>query len=94
MPLEEVAQSKPAILTPSEEVWFADGNLVLQAENIVFKVYQGILTQESSLFRDMLSLPQPPDQSSADIYEGCHLVKVQDTAEDITTFLSALHHYE
>lgn len=82
----------------SKEVWFSDGNLVVQAENTLFKVFRGILTHESALFHDMLSLPQPQqpdgDQTSSEMYEGCAVVKLQDDARDIQILLAALHHHE
>ena len=47
-------------LTHDAELWFPDGSIVLQAEAIYFKIYAGILSQASPVFRDMFSLPQPP----------------------------------
>ena len=48
-----------------EEFWFQDGNVVLVARNIEFRVYKGILANHSPVFKDMFSLPQPHDVSSA-----------------------------
>jgi hypothetical protein len=40
------------------ELWFEDDNLILHAENTVFRVSKGVLAAHSSVFRDMLSFPQ------------------------------------
>ncbi|KAJ7857819.1 hypothetical protein B0H14DRAFT_2578181 [Mycena olivaceomarginata] len=40
------------------ELWFEDDNLILHAENTVFRVSKGVLAARSSVFRDMLSFPQ------------------------------------
>ena len=77
----------------STDVWFADGNLVLQAENTLFKVYEGLLTRESPFFRDMFSLPQPDASTSGDTYDGCRLVKVYDSVSHMRIFLSAIFFY-
>ncbi|GJE92821.1 BTB domain-containing protein [Phanerochaete sordida] len=82
-----------ATLVRSEEVWFDDGNIVLQAEGTLFKVYRGILSRESPFFRDMFSLPQTVDTVS-DCYDGCPIIAVHDSPNEMKKFLSATHNYE
>ncbi|KAF7331341.1 BTB domain-containing protein [Mycena kentingensis (nom. inval.)] len=72
----------------SEELWFSDGNIVLEAGHRQFKVFHGILGARSTIFRDMLAMPQPPNREMAD---GCPLVKLPDAAEDMTAFLKAIY---
>ncbi|KAF8145623.1 hypothetical protein K438DRAFT_1425906, partial [Mycena galopus ATCC 62051] len=50
-----------------QDLWFEDGNIVIQAGNSQFRVYRGVLAKRSSVFQDMLSSPQPPD---AETIEG------------------------
>ncbi|KAJ7611824.1 hypothetical protein FB45DRAFT_803914 [Roridomyces roridus] len=69
------------------ELWFEDGNLVIQAENSHFRVHRGILAACSPVFQDMLSFPQPPD---SELVEGCPIVRLQDSAEEVAVFLKAL----
>ena len=77
----------------SDEIWFDDGNVVVQAEQMVFKVYKGILCRESTLFEGMLALPIPfGDQS--DYFDNCPLIKMSDRAEEIALFLSVMFNYE
>lgn len=72
----------------SPELWYDDGTVVLQADKTLFKVYKGILSRESSLFRDMFSLPQPA--TGVEMYEGCQLLKIHDDAAQMSLFLLAL----
>ena len=72
-----------------EELWFDDGNIVLQAGTRQFRVFRGILASRSPIFRDMLAVgAQPPD---ADLIDGCPLVVLPDGAREMTSFLKALH---
>ncbi|KAJ7232029.1 hypothetical protein B0H12DRAFT_1076979 [Mycena haematopus] len=64
--------------TRVEELWFEDGNLVVQAEQSLFRVYRAILAARSSVFNDMLGLTQPPD------------AELTDSAEDVTCFFRAI----
>ncbi|KAJ7119176.1 hypothetical protein C8R44DRAFT_189565 [Mycena epipterygia] len=70
-----------------QDLWFEDGNLVIQAENHQFRVYRGILAARSSVFQDMLAFPQPPD---SELIEGCPLVRLYDAATEVTVFLKAI----
>nr|GAT54869.1 predicted protein [Mycena chlorophos] len=69
-------------------LWFSDGNIVLQAGNRQFKVFQGILGARSPVFRDMLAIPQPED---AERIDGCPVVQLPDGPEETTSFLSAIY---
>ncbi|KAJ7494253.1 hypothetical protein B0H11DRAFT_2190585 [Mycena galericulata] len=70
-----------------EELWFPDGSLVFQAENALFRVSGGILAARSPVFKDMLAFPQPPD---AEAIDGCPVVRLHDSAVDVTCFLKAI----
>jgi hypothetical protein len=69
--------------------WFDDGNIILQAEFEQFKVYSGILSAKSEIFRDMFSIPQPVEGDG--VVEGCHVVHLSDTAEEVRYVLDALY---
>ncbi|KAJ6567037.1 hypothetical protein B0H19DRAFT_1139214 [Mycena capillaripes] len=70
-----------------QELWFEDGNLVIQAGNSLYRVFRGILARASPIFQDMLSLPQPPD---SDLVEGCLIVRLPDPETEVTPFLKAI----
>jgi hypothetical protein len=72
-----------------EELWFDDGTLVIQAASSLFRVYKGILSSRSSVFRDMMSFPLSKDQ---EFVEGCPMLHLHDSAADTKYFLLALHH--
>ncbi|KAF7289701.1 BTB domain-containing protein [Mycena indigotica] len=72
-------------------LWFSDCGLVLQAEHTLFRISRDFMATHSPIFRDMLALPTPPD---ADMYDGCPLVCLPDSAEDMTHFLKALLYYD
>ena len=68
-------------------IWLDDGNIVVVAEAIGFRVYRGVLKNVSEVFRDMFSLPQPPD---AEKWEDCPVVHLSDTVTDLRHILSVL----
>ncbi|KAJ7668678.1 hypothetical protein DFH06DRAFT_1321912 [Mycena polygramma] len=73
----------------SPELWFDDGSVVLQAQNTQFRVHWGVLSNQSTVFRDMRGLPQPPDQDSV---EGCPVIELSDSADDVEYLLDTLYH--
>ena len=78
--------------TQDSELWFADGSVVLETDDVYFKVYSGILSQASPVFKDMFAFPQPiAGTSDAESYDGCPLVHMPDAARDLRYFLKALH---
>ena len=76
--------------TPTRsDIWYSDGSIVLQAENVQFKVHQTVLAKHSKVFADMLAVgdPDPAEQ----LVNGCPLVVIQDSAEDVRHMLSILY---
>lgn len=73
-----------------EEFWYDDGNIILIARGIEFRVYRGLLVENSPVFSDMFSLPQPPVASSsaaAPADNNCSAVHLSDSPEDIRHML-------
>ncbi|KIM82688.1 hypothetical protein PILCRDRAFT_819992 [Piloderma croceum F 1598] len=64
------------------EPWFDDGNVLLQAQSTQFKVHRGVLSANSGVFRDMLTLPQPA-VGREQVVKG-PVVNLSDSAEDWT----------
>ncbi|KAJ7073633.1 hypothetical protein C8F01DRAFT_1042791 [Mycena amicta] len=77
-------------------LWFPDGNIVIQAEELIFKVFQGILAARSPIFRDMLAIPPPEARDVDDSFEDCPLVRFPDlqVAADRECFLRAIFDFE
>ena len=77
------------------DVWYEDGNVILQAENTQFKVHKSLLAQNSSVFADMFSFPQPPTSDAASTVDTCPIVCLaHDTAEEVGYLLKALFRNE
>jgi hypothetical protein len=68
--------------------WFDDGNIILEAELSQFRVYRGILSAHSVIFKDMFALAQPSEGGDVD---GCPVVHLSDSTEDVRIILEVLH---
>ena len=75
-------------------LWFDDGNIVLIAQHMPFKVHRGFLIARSEVFRDMFTLPTVAGNSNAqaDMMDGVPTVHVSDHWEDVSDLLSALYY--
>lgn len=85
-----VSQDSNAIEEPAraKDLWFDDGNLILKAGDTLFRIYAGLLAARSSVFRDMLSFPPPKEGNP--ILDGCPIVFVYDSPNDLAHFLRAV----
>ncbi|KAJ7865674.1 hypothetical protein B0H13DRAFT_1074711 [Mycena leptocephala] len=70
------------------EIWHSDGSLIMQVENTQFRVHWSVLALNSSFFRNLQGLPQPPDQPRI---EGCPIIELHDSLEDVEYLLKALY---
>ena len=76
--------------TKHEDLWFDDGNVVLIAENTGFRLFRGLLSRQSEIFRGMFQMPQS-EATAAEMYEGCPVVRVvEDGAEEWVEVLGIL----
>ncbi|KAJ7678151.1 hypothetical protein DFH06DRAFT_567246 [Mycena polygramma] len=73
--------------TRVDHLWFYDHGLVIQAGNRLFRVSGATLAARSSVFRDMLSIPQPACQP---LIDGCPIVLLHDSPVDAEYFLTAV----
>ena len=73
-----------------DELWFQDGNLVLATATHKFRVFRGVLEQNSSFFRTMFTLPQPAESADSEYFEGAPVLYVDDRWQDMELFLKAL----
>ncbi|CAK5263611.1 unnamed protein product [Mycena citricolor] len=67
--------SLPEPLERIPELWFDDDNLVLRAENSIYRISKGLLAARSSVFADMLSFPEGEEH-----IDGCPVVQLHDTS--------------
>ncbi|KAF7305653.1 BTB domain-containing protein [Mycena chlorophos] len=82
----------PVDLTRVADLWFPEDNLILRAENSVFRVSKGVLAARSSVFKDMLAFDSMgADGAEGDeTMEGCPVVRLHDTAAEVEVFLRAI----
>ena len=76
-------------------LWLPDGNVVLATDAYLFKVYKGLLSMKSSVFRDMFDLASTKDGIGQDMYDGVPLVRlVGDEGEDVVHLLRAVFEHK
>ncbi len=80
MPTDRIELPQPA---KDEEIWFDDGNIVVVAGDTAFKLYRGILSSVSPVFKDLFSMPQPETTETMD---GCPVVLLSDSATELRHF--------
>ncbi|KAJ3510331.1 hypothetical protein NMY22_g16007 [Coprinellus aureogranulatus] len=78
----------------STAIWFEDGNIILQAENIKFRVHKSVLALHSSVLCDMLMVAKPDAYMDSDLFEdGCPVVQMKDDlASEWEELLSLIYH--
>jgi hypothetical protein len=73
-------------------VWFADGNTVLRAGSVLFKIFQGLLMDKSPVLENLFLLtasPHSPSSDNAVLFEGCVVILMDDNPQDLEYFLRA-----
>ena len=88
-----VLNDKPTFKRMSD-LYFPDGNVILEAGTTHFRVSRGILAARSPVFKEVLSLPQPKDggQGSEEKVDGCDVVHLfGDDPQEVTYFLRAIY---
>ncbi|KAI0269682.1 hypothetical protein BGY98DRAFT_285047, partial [Russula aff. rugulosa BPL654] len=85
---ESQAQINPT--TPQAETFdVPDANLIIRSSDLVnFRVHKPVLAMASPVFKDLLSLPQPPDGESVD---GLPVVQLSEDSDLLKTLVSMLY---
>jgi hypothetical protein len=82
------SQINPAI-SPLEPSGLSDASFVIRSSDFVdFKVHKAVLAAASPFFKDLLSLPQPPDCESVD---GLPMVQFLEDSELLSALVSMLY---
>jgi len=94
--LPAIPEHPPDSRTKHADLWFCDGSVILQADSTLFRVHKSQLSRRSTVFSDMFTLPQPPVMTTHatladETHEGCPIVKLYDSAEDVANLLLALY---
>ncbi|KAJ6577894.1 hypothetical protein B0H19DRAFT_1121730 [Mycena capillaripes] len=73
------------------DLWLSDGDLIVQADNLSFRLYSKVLAANSTVFADMLAFPPPiGDTPSNDTMDGLPIVRLFDSAADAKLLLKAI----
>ena len=72
--------------------WYNDGNIVVVAQGVGFRVFKGLLAEVSEVFRDLFALPQPSSDTREPDAIDCPVVHVTDTADQFRSLLDMLLH--
>ncbi len=73
-----------------EEFWFDDGNIIVVARDVGFRVYRGLLADCSPVLRELFSISQTHTASSSATVPtlgACPVVHVSDCPEDFRHLL-------
>jgi hypothetical protein len=74
------------------EPWFDDGNVVLLAERVAFRVHRGVVARASEVMQHMFALPQAEDADpGAATIDGCAVVPMYDDPALLALLIKALY---
>ncbi|KAF7974121.1 hypothetical protein HWV62_13333 [Athelia sp. TMB] len=93
-PLKRKREEPDVALTGSaglirSDIWYDDGNVILQAEGTLFRVHRGVLARSSPVFKDMFLFPQPPF-TGMKMMDECPVVQLSDSAEEVGYILEGI----
>lgn len=91
-PRIEVADLPLRLRPQHPTIWFGDGNVILATATMLFRVHRGVLSYNSTIFRDMFSIHQPPGGGGGDeMMDDLPVVHLSDEEKDLTYLLRALY---
>lgn len=76
------------------QVWFDDGNIIIVAGEVAFRVYKGTLARSSEVFQHLFSLPTPDsdaDRTDLEQADGVPVVHLPDSHVDLKHLFLALY---
>jgi hypothetical protein len=79
---------EPPVELARSDIWFEDGNVILQAAWTQFRVHRGVLSANSRVFADMFGVAE---LLAGESVEGCPVVRCHDSPEDIICILRCLY---
>lgn len=71
-----------------DQHWFEDGNIILLAGNVAFKVHRSLLCRHSQVFKDLFELSQPSDEEEM---EGVPAVSLHDSPHELSDLLDMIY---
>ena len=94
--LSSTPNYKPEVISIDDRekvdgLWFSDGNLILATKTQVFRVYLGVLAQQSAFFESFLSDTKTGDVV-LDLHDGASVLYIYDHWGDLENFLMICFH--
>ncbi|CCM04555.1 uncharacterized protein FIBRA_06736 [Fibroporia radiculosa] len=68
-------------LQPHETFWYEDGNIILTAGGVAFRVHNSIISRQSDKLRGIL------ESASAEKMDGLRVFQLPDTADDVSAWI-------
>ena len=69
------------------KIWFKDGNIVLVAERVAFRVYREQLKARSEKFAEIFDAYDP---GQGEVYDDCPAVRLSDSPHDLGILLAVI----
>ena len=86
---EDIQSKVDATTSLPEPLDVSDANLIIRSSDLVnFRVHKAVLAMASPFFKDLLSLPQPPD---SEFIDGLPVVQLTEDAELLHSLVSFLY---
>ena len=72
-------------------LWFESGDVVIVAGYVAFRVHRDVLADSSTVLMDMLSSLAISEDSDREEIEGCPVVRLEDSVNDVKHLLRILY---
>ncbi|GJF00083.1 hypothetical protein PsYK624_163620 [Phanerochaete sordida] len=73
------------------ELWWSDGNVVVAAVDLSFRVHASILRRHSSIFAELLDKAPDAVGEVHEAFDECQILRVQDKGADLAEMFSVLY---
>ena len=90
-PRTDSDQPTTDVLARSPEIWYEDGNVLLIAQEVEFRVHRSVLSRCSDVFKDMFEVGRPELSTYKSGSEDIPIVQLSDKANELTTFLKIVY---
>nr|VWP01114.1 Cytochrome P450 51 [Ganoderma boninense] len=87
VPESSTSANLPHLFEPHHEFWLPDGNIILVARAIGFRIYRGLIAAQSTVFEDMFA---SSSTDANEIFDGCPVVHLSDSPEDLVHLVRVL----
>ena len=81
---DQPTQQPTSIPRRHDELWLDDGNIVLVAGDVAFRVYRGLLSAQSTVFEGMFA---SSNRVADELYDDCPVFRVSDSPTDLAHLL-------